>query len=84
MDQQGSWSGPYVENNKVMITFFPKPGFGGFLIYVINGSGVCFGQAANLLDFIPHHITALPVYMCLDFQASDSFEPQKTSTCGSL
>ena len=36
----------------------------------MNGSGVPFGQVANLLEFIPHHMIALPVYMCLDFQAS--------------
>ena len=67
MGQQGPWSGSYVENNKLMITFFPKPDFSGFLICVINGSGVSFGQVANLLEFIPHHLKALPVYMCLYF-----------------
>ena len=74
MGQQGSWSGPYVKNNKLMITFFPKPDFSEFLICVINGSGVSFGQVANLLKFIPHHMIALPVYMCLDFQASYNFK----------
>ena len=63
-----------------MTTFFPKPDFSEFLICVINGSGVSFGQVANLLEFIPHHMTALPVYMYLDFQASYNFERQKTST----
>ena len=61
MGQQGPWSGPYVENNKLMITFFTKTDFSGFLICVINGSGVSFGQVSNLLEFIPHHMTALPV-----------------------
>ena len=70
----GLWSGPYVKHNKLRITFFPKPGFSGFSICVINGSGVSFGQVADLLEFIPHHITALLVYMCLDFQASYNFE----------
>ena len=37
---------------------------------VINGSGVSFGQVANLLAFIPHHMTTSPVYMCLYFQVS--------------
>ena len=81
MGQQGPWSGSYVENNKLMITFFPKPDFSGFLICVINGSGVSFGQVANLLEFIPHHLKALPVYMCLYFQASYNFQRRKTSTC---
>ena len=84
MGQQGLWSGPYVKNNKLMINFFPKTDFSGFLICVINGSGVFFGQVANLLEFIPHHMTALPVYMCLDFQASYNFERRKSSTCVSL
>ena len=65
MGQEGPWSGPYFENNKLMITFFPKPDFRKFLICVINGSGVSFGQIANLLEFIPHYMTALPVYKCL-------------------
>ena len=84
MGQEGPWSGPYFENNKLMITFFPKPDFRKFLICVINGSGVSFGQIANLLEFIPHYMTALPVYKCLDFQPSYNFERQKTSTCVSL
>ena len=46
----------------------------------MNGSGVPFGQVANSLEFIPYHMTALPVYICLDFQASYNFERQKTST----
>ena len=63
-----------------MITFFPEPYFCGFLICVIiNGSGVSFGQVANLLEFIPYHMAALLVYMCLDFQASYNFERRKTS-----
>ena len=41
-----------------MVTFSPKADFSGFLICVIDGSGV-----ANLLEFIPHHMAALPVYM---------------------
>ena len=84
MGQQGQWSGSYVGNNKLMITFFPKPDFSRFSICVINGSGVSFGQVANSLEFIPHHMTALPVYMCVDFQASYSFEHWKTSTYTSL
>ena len=84
MGQQGPWSGCYVEKNKLMKTFFPKPNFNGFLICVINGSGVSFGQFANLLEFIPHYMTALPVCMCLDFQASYNFESRKMSTCVSL
>ena len=84
MDQQGPWSGPYVENNKLMITFYPKPDFSGFFICVINGPGVCFGEVANLLEFIPHHMTTLPVYMYLDLQAFYNFERRKTSTCVSL
>ena len=84
MDQQGLWPGPYVKNNKLMITFFNKPDFSGFLLCVIGEPGVSFGQVANLLEFIPHHMTALPVYMCLDFQASYDFECWKTSTCLSL
>ena len=63
MGQQGLWSGPYVENNKNHDSFFPKPDFSGFLICVINGSGVSFGQNANLIEFIPHYMTALPVHM---------------------
>ena len=46
------------------------PDFSVFFICVINGSGVYFGQVANLLEFIQHHVTALPVCMCLGFQAS--------------
>ena len=84
MSKQGPLSGPYVENKKLKITFFPKPDFDGFLICVINGPGVSFGQVENLLEFIPHHKTALSVYMCLDFQASFNFERRKTSTCLSL
>ena len=80
MGQQGPRSEPYIENNKLVITFFPKPEFSGFLICVINESGVSFGQVSNLLKFIPHHMTALPIYMC-DFQASYNFERRKTSTC---
>ena len=80
MGPHGPWSGPYVKNNKLMITFFAKPDFSGFFICVISGSGVSFGQVANLLEFIPHHMTTLPVYICLDFQASDNFERWKTST----
>ena len=52
-----------------------------FQIYL--GSGVSFGQVENSLEFIPHHMTALPVCMCLDFQAYN-FEHWKTSTCVSL
>ena len=55
MGRQGTWSGPYVENNKFIVTFFPKPDFSGFSIRVINGSGVSFGQAASLLELF--HIT---------------------------
>ena len=84
MGQQGRWSGSYVGNNKLMIAFSAKPDFSGFFICVINGSGVSFGQVANSLEFIPHHMTALPVYMCVDFQASYSFEHWKTSTYTSL
>ena len=82
MGQQGPW--PYAENNKFMITFFAKPDFSGFFICTINGPGVSFGQVAHLLEFIPHHITDLPVSMCSDFQASYNFERRKTSTCVSL
>ena len=67
MGQQGPWSGPYVENNKLMITFFPKPDVSRFLICVISGSGVSFDQVANLLEFILYHMTTLPVYMYLNF-----------------
>ena len=70
---------PYVENNKLTITFFTKHDFSRFFICVINGSGVSFGQVANLLEFIPYHMAALLVYMCLDFQASYNFERRKTS-----
>ena len=84
MGQQGPWSAPYFKNDKLKITFFPKPNFSEFLICVINGSGVSFGQVANLLEFIPHHMTALPVYMSLDLQSSYNFERPKTSTCVSL
>ena len=80
MGPQGLWSGPYVENKKLMITFFPMSDVSRFFIRVINGSGVSFGQFAKLLEFIPHHMTALPVYMCLDFQAFYNFERWKTST----
>ena len=59
----------------------PNNDFSRFLIGVINGSGVSLGQVANLLEFIPGHMAALPVYMCLDFQASYNFACQKTS-CG--
>ena len=51
---------------------------------VTNGSRVSFGQVANLLEFISHHMTALPVYMCLDFQASYNFERRETSNWESL
>ena len=84
MDQQGPWPGPYVEYNKLLITFFAKPDFSGFLLCVINESGVSFGKVVNLLEFIPLHMTALPVYMCFDFQTSYNFEHRKTSTCVSL
>ena len=84
MGQQGRWSGSYVGNNKLMIAFSPKADFSGFFICVINGSGVSFGQVAKSLEFIPHHMTALPVYMCLDFQAPCSFEHRKTSTSVTL
>ena len=81
---EGSWSGSYVENDKLVVNFSPKPDFSGFLIRVMSRSGVSFGQVANLLEFILYHMTALPVYMCLDFQASYNFEHRKTSTCVSL
>ena len=68
--QQGPWSGPDVENNKLLIIFFPKPYFSEFLICVINGSGVSFGQVANLLEFISHPMADLSAYMCLNFLAS--------------
>ena len=84
MGQQGPWSGYYVGNNKLMITFSPKPDFSGFFKCVIYGSGVSFGQVANSLEFIPHHLTALPVYMGLDYQASYNFEHWKKSTYVSL
>ena len=71
---------PYVENNKLTITFFTKHDFSRFFICVINGSGVSFGQVANLLEFIPHYTIALPAYVCLGFQASYNFECWKTST----
>ena len=80
MGSQGPWSGPCVEHNKLLISFFPKPDFNGFLICVINGSGVSFGQVTNLLKFIPRHMPALPVYICLDFQGSYNFVRRKTST----
>ena len=64
-----------------MITFFPEPDFSGFLICVMNGSGVSFEQVANLLEFIPHHMAAFLVNMCLDFEASYNLERRKTSTC---
>ena len=73
MGPQGPWSGPYVKKNKLMISFFAKPDFRRFFIGVINGSGVSFGQLENLLEFISHHMTALPVYMYLDFQAFYNF-----------
>ena len=60
MGQQVPCSRPYVENNKLIITFFPKPDFRGFFtftyyiyIYMYN---------INLLEFIPHHITSLHVF----------------------
>ena len=81
MGPQGPWSGPYVETKTLIINFFAKLDFIGFFICVVNESGVSFGQVENLLEFIPHHITALPVYTCLDFQASYNFERRKTSTC---
>ena len=43
------WSGSYVKNYKLMITFFPSPDFSEFLICVINRSGMSFGQVTNLL-----------------------------------
>ena len=43
------WSGSYVKNYKLMISFFPNPDFSEFLICVINRSGMSFGQVANLL-----------------------------------
>ena len=67
-----------------MITLFPMADFSGFLICVINGSELSFDQVSHLLEFIPHHLTALPVYMCLDFQASYNFQRQKQVTCVSL
>ena len=67
-----------------MITLFAMPDFSGFLICVINGSGLSFDQVSHLSEFIPHHLTALPVYMCLDFQASYNFQRQKQLTCVSL
>ena len=81
MGQQGPWSGHYVKNIKIMINFFIMLDFSGFVIYAINGSGVSFSQVANLLEFISYHMTALPVCMCFDFQASYNFEYRKTSTC---
>ena len=84
MGQQGPWSGHYVENNKIMMNFFIMLDFSGFVMYAINGSGVSFSQVANLLEFISHHMTALPVCMCFDFQASYNFEHRKTSTCVSF
>ena len=78
MGPQGSWSVSYVKNNKLMIAYFAKPDF------LINGSGESFDQVANLLQFIPHHMTALPVYMCLGFQASYNLERQKTSYSSKL
>ena len=83
MGLQWPWSGPYVENNELMRTFFAKTDFSGFDICAINGSRVSFDKNANLLEFIPHHITFLPV-MCLDFQAFYNFERRRTSTCISL
>ena len=44
-----------------MITFFSERSFSGFLICVINESVICFDQVANLLEFVPHHMTACPV-----------------------
>ena len=70
-------------NNKLS-TFCPKPYFIGFLICVIDGFGVPFGHVENLLEFIPHHMTILSVYMWVDFQASYNFERSKRSTCISL
>ena len=78
MGPQGPWSVSYVKNNKLIIAYFAKPDF------LINGSVVSFGQVANLLQFIPHHMTALPVYMCLGFQASYNLERQKTSYSSKL
>ena len=68
MGQQGPLSESYVGNNKFMTMFSPKPDFSEFFICVINRSGVSFGQVGNSLEFILHHMTALPVYMFLDFQ----------------
>ena len=83
LGQEGPWSGPYVKNNKT-ITFLLKPDFIVFLICVKNGSGVSFGRVVNYLEFIPHHMKALIVYMCLDSRSSYNFELWKTSTCASL
>ena len=65
-----------------MTTFSAKPDFSGF--FYINGSRVSSGQISNFLEFILHHMTALPVYKCLDFQASNNFKSRKTSPCVSL
>ena len=81
MYQQEPWPGIYVKNIKLILTFFSKKDFSGFLICVINVSGVAFGQVASLLEFIPHHMEAFPDYMCLDFQASYSFKCWKASIC---
>ena len=69
-----------------MVTFSPSliPDFSGFLISVINGSGMSFGQVGNLLESIPHHMTDLLVCMCLGFQTSYNFKCWKTTTCVSL
>ena len=67
-----------------MVTLFPEPDFRGILIFVISGSVVFFGLIPKLLEFILYHMTALPVYMCLDFQASYNFEHRKAFTCLSL
>ena len=78
------WTHKGVENNKLMMTSFAKSSFSEFFICVINGSGVSFDQVPNLLEFIPHYMTALSVYMCLDFQTFYNFKRQKMSTCVSL
>ena len=65
MGQQGPWSEHYVKIKKLMINFFSKPDFSGFLICVINGPGVPFGQVANLLEFIPHHMTASSLHVSI-------------------
>ena len=64
MGQQVPCSRPYVENNKLIITFFPKPDFRGFFIftYYIYIYIYIYMYNINLLEFIPHHITSLHVF----------------------